>query len=160
MKYLYIIRHAKSDWSDDSLPDIERPLNARGLRDAPVMAKRFFSLAGRPDLLITSPAVRAATTCRFFAEATGIPQSEIITEKEFYFGNGEMILRILDAYLAAKDKVVIFGHNPTFSELAAGLAPAMHAELPTCGMVSIGFPKGFRVGAGKLLWFEYPKNQK
>ena len=44
MKKVFIVRHAKSSWSDSSTSDYNRPLNARGFRDAPVMAERFKKL--------------------------------------------------------------------------------------------------------------------
>ena len=60
MKILYLVRHAKSSWKDDSISDAERPLNKRGERDAPFMAELLCMKGIRPDLLVSSPALRAA----------------------------------------------------------------------------------------------------
>ena len=62
MKTLYIIRHAKSSWGDFSLPDFERPLNERGKKDAPEMAKRLLDKKINIDAFVSSPAKRAKST--------------------------------------------------------------------------------------------------
>ncbi|HAG72955.1 MAG TPA: phosphohistidine phosphatase, partial [Gammaproteobacteria bacterium] len=69
MKILYLLRHAKSSWDDPDLKDFERPLNARGLRDVPVMADRFNARNCRVDCIVSSPATRAKTTAGLFSEA-------------------------------------------------------------------------------------------
>ncbi len=63
MKTIYLIRHAKSDWDNPLLQDIERPLNERGYADANVMGTRLKT----PGLIISSPAVRALSTALIFA---------------------------------------------------------------------------------------------
>ena len=68
MRTLYICRHAKSSWADPGQDDFDRPLNERGLLDAPRMAKIFRERGEPVDLIVTSPAVRALTTARFFAK--------------------------------------------------------------------------------------------
>jgi len=62
MKNFLLVRHAKSSWSDPSLDDKDRPLNARGKRDAPFMASYLRDLALIPDILFSSPAKRAYKT--------------------------------------------------------------------------------------------------
>ena len=68
MKTLILVRHAKSDWGNPSLSDFDRPLNERGKRDAPVMAKRLLDKKIKIDQIIASPAKRAARTAKYFAE--------------------------------------------------------------------------------------------
>ena len=68
MKTLYIVRHAKSSWDNLSIDDFDRPLNKKGLKDAPKMAKHFADTYQRPDLIISSPARRALETAENFAE--------------------------------------------------------------------------------------------
>lgn len=68
MKHLYLIRHAKSSWSNPLLDDFERPLNQRGKNDAPLMAKILLEKQIFPDFLLSSPAKRAKTTAEIFAE--------------------------------------------------------------------------------------------
>ncbi len=68
MKTLFLIRHAKSSWDDTALPDKERPLNDRGLRDAPKMGERLAKRDVKPDLILSSPAVRALRTAEIIAK--------------------------------------------------------------------------------------------
>ncbi|MBN9170688.1 MAG: histidine phosphatase family protein [Microbacterium sp.] len=56
---LALVRHAKSDWSDDGIADHDRPLNARGERDAPAMARRLAVTGFAPDVIVSSTATRA-----------------------------------------------------------------------------------------------------
>ena len=72
MTTLVLVRHAKSDWGHPGLADHNRPLNDRGLRDAPVLAQRLAATGFRPDRLLTSTALRARTTAGFFADALGV----------------------------------------------------------------------------------------
>ena len=82
MKKLFLVRHAKSSWADPSLADLDRPLNKRGLRDAPFMAKLLKGRGVQPDRILSSPANRAFTTASYFAEALDIPSKEIDIETE------------------------------------------------------------------------------
>ncbi|MBC7912920.1 MAG: histidine phosphatase family protein, partial [Pyrinomonadaceae bacterium] len=72
MKQLLLVRHAKSDWNNSDLTDFERPLNKRGQKDAPEMAERLLHQHIIPQLIVSSPAVRALTTAEHFADAFGI----------------------------------------------------------------------------------------
>ena len=65
---LTLVRHAKSSWSDPSLSDFDRPLNERGNRDAPKMARWFFENIQETPILFTSPANRALSTAKYFAK--------------------------------------------------------------------------------------------
>jgi phosphohistidine phosphatase len=77
MKTLYVIRHAKSSWDDPTLSDFDRPLNKRGKRDAPAMGKRLVhDDRVVPDLLLSSPAERALTTCKIIAEEIHYPSGK------------------------------------------------------------------------------------
>ena len=75
-KVLYLVRHAKSSWSDASLSDMQRPLNKRGRRSAPEMGKRMVAQDHRPDLIISSPAKRARLTARKIAKELGFNPRE------------------------------------------------------------------------------------
>ena len=66
MKKLFLIRHAKSSWENPDLSDFERPLNNRGIQNAPVMAKRFIKKWNAPQILLCSPATRAKQTAEYF----------------------------------------------------------------------------------------------
>lgn len=164
MKLLYIIRHAKSDWADSGIHDVERPLAQRGLRDAPVMAEVLKKRGQLPDMMITSPALRAFTTCRIFCKQLGFDTNDIVIEPDFYHHDIKKIDKILQSAFAEVDKLAIFGHNPTFTELARYYTPEFGGEMPTCSIVAIHFDDQQNIndlkGNGKLLWFEYPKNNR
>ncbi|MDP2894669.1 MAG: histidine phosphatase family protein, partial [Sulfurimonas sp.] len=71
MKKLYIIRHAKSSRSDETLEDFERPLNKRGKENAPMMGERLKEKGIMPGIIISSPAKRAKTTAEVIAKEIG-----------------------------------------------------------------------------------------
>ncbi|HHB79643.1 MAG TPA: hypothetical protein ENK85_10470 [Saprospiraceae bacterium] len=137
MKTLYLIRHAKSSW-ETGQPDFDRPLNPRGLRDAPRMAAYLKQKGVRPDLLITSSAARAKLTSQFFAQALDIPKSMQWETKELYHAS---MLEILDVVCAVPDEydtILLFGHNPGFTYFANEFWGENWIDnLPTCGVVEI-----------------------
>ena len=91
MKTLYIVRHAKSSWDLAGITDFDRPLNERGKRDAPRMAKRLKEKRVNPDLMLSSPAKRALSTCKRFAEGLGYAKDKIKTERGLYHADEDEI---------------------------------------------------------------------
>ncbi|MCB0572915.1 MAG: histidine phosphatase family protein [Phaeodactylibacter sp.] len=161
MKTIYFVRHAKSSWDNPTLRDIDRPLNKRGLRDAPFMAKLIKSKGVRPGLLVSSPAVRAITTARFFAEALGIDKGQIEQDKRVYEAYPEDILEIVQEFSDDCSVAFLFGHNPTLTTVANMFAEDYIANLPTCSVVQVDADidswQGFREGKGRISGFFYPK---
>ena len=135
MKEFLFIRHAKSSWSDISLRDFDRPLNKRGLRDAPFMAKLLAGKGIKPDAIVSSPANRAYTTATYFAEATGIKEKQIIKEEDIYEAAPVTVREILSDLDDELKTVLIFGHNPTFTDLANHYGGEYIPNVPTCGIV-------------------------
>ncbi len=161
MRTLYLTRHAKSSWDDPDTDDFNRPLNARGERDAPFMAK-VFSERGEPvDRLVSSPAVRAITTARIYAKAMGVDTDRIMQDKGLYLAPTAMLLRTINLWADDTQRVMIFGHNPGFSELVDQLSDGDIGELPTCATVRMDFTVDswgdVNMGLGTLVWFDYPK---
>ena len=159
MKNLYFIRHAKSSWSDSSLRDIDRPLNKRGLRDAPFMAKLLKGKNATPDVLVSSPARRARDTAAFFAaecEAKEIHQDARIYEASWY--DIRAVVRDFDGDW---DTVFLFGHNPTFTAVANHFYDDYLPNLPTCGIVHVALDiedwAAFDAGKGRVKGIYYPK---
>ena len=137
MKTFYLIRHAKSSWADMSLQDFNRPLNKRGLRDAPFMAKMLAGKGVRPDAIVASPANRAWTTANYFFREMGLQANQIHQKPEIYEAWSKTLL---DVVLGLDDNwstVLIFGHNPAFTELANVFAKEYIPNVPTCGIVKI-----------------------
>ena len=77
-KILFLVRHAKSSWDNEALPDFERPLNERGKKDAPKMATRLKDKNIIINAFISSPAKRAKKTAELFIKEFGGNKEEII----------------------------------------------------------------------------------
>lgn len=138
MRTLYLIRHAKSSWDNPGLRDFDRPLNERGLKDGPRMAQLLAKEGVKPDVLISSPAKRAFATALFFAEAFQIDPADIRKEADIYEAHPMDILRLIAEIPPEVKTVCIFGHNPTFTEVANKFAEDDIIEnVPTCGIVKI-----------------------
>ncbi|NJN42166.1 MAG: histidine phosphatase family protein [Flammeovirgaceae bacterium] len=161
MKKLYIVRHAKSSWDDMSLRDFDRPLNDRGKRDAPKMGRRLKEREISPDLLISSPAVRALSTCREIAAVLGYKFDSIKTDKRIYHAGESTILDVLKETNNNFKSVMIFGHNPGFTEFANSLFDEQINNIPTCGVVggklAIESWADIYFGCGEMKFFDYPK---
>lgn len=164
MKTLVLIRHAKSDWDHPDLSDKERPLNARGLHDAPMMAKIIAGMGNRPDLIISSPAVRALTTAKFFAEAFHIHVNEILVKDTIYESGGSAIIYMLNEIDDKYNTVYLVGHNPIITGLAHHFTDSNISSMPTCSVVAIEFNLGqwkdLGDSKGKMKFYEYPKKHK
>ena len=162
MKKLYVIRHAKSSWEDDQLKDQDRPLNKRGKRDAPVMAQHFKKEIKKADILISSPALRALTTCKIFAEELGYPINAITIDDRIYGASVQMMLDLINELKDDWDTACLFGHNPTFTYLAEQLCDINIGNLPTCGIVGIEFQveewQAISFKSGVQILYDYPKN--
>ncbi|MEX2380592.1 MAG: histidine phosphatase family protein, partial [Vicingaceae bacterium] len=132
-KKLYIIRHAKSAWNSPTLKDFDRPLNDRGLNDAPSMGRRLSERKILPDLIIASEANRAQTTARLIAKELNYPESDIQFTKDIYHASIKKMIQIINQIDNQYNTVFLFGHNPTFTELAEYLTDEAYGTLPTCG---------------------------
>ena len=161
MKKLFIVRHAKSSWDFPELDDFDRPLNKRGKANAPEMGRRLAEKDVLPDLLISSPAKRAAATARRIAEAIHYDKNKIIKEQEFYHGGVQNFVNIISQQEKDINTLMVFGHNPGLTDLANYLANAGIYNIPTCGIVEIDFDSDdwsdVAKGKGKLVSFDYPK---
>lgn len=161
MKHLYLIRHAKSSWSDPSLSDFSRPLNKRGKRDIPLMGKRMAALDQQPDMIISSPAKRARRTARGIGAALGFGKKDIILDDDLYSFSSQGLLEVVKKTPASVEVLAVVGHNHGLTECAEILSGESLVNVPTCGIVLISFNVHswdmVAEGAGKLLLFDYPK---
>lgn len=110
-------RHAKSDWADSSLDDHDRPLNARGLRDAPEVARKLLRQGVRPEVVLTSTALRARTTAQAFAEAF---DAELREDPELYGADADTLLAA--ALRSGVEEVMVVAHDPGMSAVVSALA--------------------------------------
>ena len=129
-----LLRHAKSDWKADYGPDRERPLNKRGVRSARAVGRFVAHYGLVPDLVLTSPAVRAATTADLAAEA-GSWTSEIVTVPDLYGAAPNGVLGLVRGINGA-DRVMVVGHEPTMSGFIGRMTDS-HLRVPTGALASL-----------------------
>jgi phosphohistidine phosphatase len=162
MLRLTLVRHAKSSWDDPAAGDFERPLNARGKRDAPVMALRVSALRRLPDHLVSSPALRAISTARVFAERLGVAEDDIVLDQRIYDASRKTLIDVVRSLPAASRHAILFGHNPGFSDLSKWLATCPFDEMPTCAVASFELQvaewREVGPGCGRLTRYLYPKD--
>ena len=163
MKTLYLVRHAKSSWTNANQSDHDRPLNERGERDAPRMGKRLGRRTPQPEMIISSSAVRARTTAKILAKAINFSKSDITINQKLYGAEPEDVVSILCGLDDAVDCIMVVGHNPTFTHLVNDLGNVPIDNMPTCGMAVLTFNveawKDIGYGKGKLVDFDYPKRE-
>jgi phosphohistidine phosphatase len=161
MPILTLVRHAKSAWDYPELTDFERPLNDRGRRDAPRMAQRALALP-KVSRIISSPATRALTTARVFAEHLGIPFDAIRIEPRIYDASRKTLLEVVTQIEQNPAHLMLFGHNPGFSELAHTLGHCPFDEMPTCAIAHFKLDvktwKDIAPGTGSLVTYLFPKD--
>ncbi len=111
MKRLLLMRHAKSSWKETEIPDIERPLKKRGVKDAEKMGKMLHSKKLNPDLIISSTAERAVKTAEIVAKASKYDH-EIIFSDSLYMAEPTAILKAIHEHGKKKKIILVIGHNP------------------------------------------------
>lgn len=164
MKVLYVVRHAKSSWDDPSLNDFDRPLNARGMRDAPHLGKHLHSRNISPDLIITSPALRALRTCELLAAELHYPIERILKSADLYHADEDDLLDIAHSIKEGHHSALLVAHNPGLTAFVNLLLNENIHNVPTSGIVGceINVEAWTEVawGTGKLLFFETPLKRK
>ena len=168
LKTVYFIRHAKSSWKEPYLSDYQRPLNQRGLRDAPVMAEKFYDSGARPQLWICSSSQRTRQTCQFFKyqfEKAINPMLPVITHSDqLYHGSIEDYFSVISKVGDQNTSLVLFGHNFTITDLANLYSNQPIENVPTCGIVTLDFKMEYwsdiKNTPGSVRDFIYPKLYK
>lgn len=128
---LVLVRHAKSDWGDPSLDDHDRPLNGRGMRDAPRMARALAETDFRPEVILSSTALRARTT----AEAFGAEFDVAVDLDPELYGAPAYTLLAKAAESSAR-RVIVVAHDPGMSALAEQLSEGEIGHMPTCAVAT------------------------
>ena len=160
-KTLVLVRHAKSSWTDAGLNDAERPLNERGKKDAPEMAKRLKEKL-KVDLFLSSPAKRAMRTARFFAEEFDVKKNDIESVDGLYEADTNAFKKVVESLKNKHDTVAIFSHNPGITDFVNTLTTVRIDNMPTCGIFAVQIEtdnwEKFEEAEKKFLFFDYPKN--
>ena len=161
MKHLILVRHAKSSWKDSTLEDHERPLNKRGKREAPFMAKKFGEQKMKVDLIVSSTAERAMSTAKEFAKKLDYKAGKIVGDAELYLVEADELLAYVKKFDDDNKCVMLFGHNPGLTWFANYLTNGKIENVPTSGIVAIDFDvkswNEIAEGTGIVRFFEYPK---
>ena len=168
MLKLFLLRHAKSSWTDPGLDDLDRPLNARGLRAAAAIGRFMRQSRLNPELVLCSPARRARETWKLVAEELRIAPRVIIDEGIYDFGNGGRLLEVARTLANGASPLLIVGHNPSMERLAARLIKSgdpklikrLEQKYPTGALSIIEFPvkkwSDVAEATGELLSFTRP----
>lgn len=141
MKTVYIVRHAKSSWSDPYIPDHFRKLIPEGEERTLKIAKHLRMKFVNPELMITSSATRAQETAKLIAKELHFPWDQININATFYKADKEDVIETLNELPDEVESVMIFGHNPTFTDLVNSfLAPEEQiSKLPTSAVAAFRF---------------------
>jgi len=160
MKNLYFIRHAKSDWRDESKSDFERGLNKRGQKAIFTMADALKERKVMPDLILCSSAKRAKLTAKGLAKEIDY-HGEIKYIDALYMAEPLDVISIINEIKDKYDYVFIVGHNPETTELTDLMLDDYIDNVPTLGIVALELPiknwKKFKPEKVKLNFFIYPK---
>lgn len=167
MKTILILRHAKSDWNNTQLSDMDRPLSPRGLKSAPKMGKVLADPKLQPDIILTSPAKRALQTAELVIQASGY-DGRTQPQESFYYGGSSDMLAALRNLPDTINRPLIIGHNPTLAEVVGIICHnqspvdfTAKIRLPTTGLVCVDVHisewSRLNPGDGVLRWFLIPK---
>ena len=156
---LLLVRHAKSSWSNTSLADFDRPLNKRGVSNAPLMGQRIREYGLHLDAIITSTAERAQETSKLIAKEMAYEIEDIDLEPDLYHASREVFINILSKQ--QNRNIAMVGHNPGIQDFSYWLSSEPTVNFPTCGVIHISFSLDnwteISKNSGKAMRFEYPK---
>jgi len=138
MKTLILIRHGKSCW-DNNLKDIYRPLKKRAFKDIKLVSKEIKSVVTSDFKFVSSPAVRAHETAKFYFKKLDLDISKLEIHEELYTFNSDEVRSFISKLPDDVDKLVIFGHNPALTTLASQTGSIFFGNIPTSGLVKIEF---------------------
>lgn len=154
MKKLVLVRHAKATKAIPELKDIDRPLTERGYMDARKTAREIRKKNVKPELIITSPAVRAITTALIFAQELKYPYRDIRIEEVLFEGSADDIRKLLEKQYSESDSLMLFGHNPQMEDLARKFSGKNDSTLSTCGIIAYEDPLKHLKNADARILFE------
>ena len=156
---LVLLRHGKSDWSAAGGDDRHRPLAKRGRRAARLAGQLLVEARLVPDVAVTSPAVRAATTLELAMEAGGW-RCPVLVSEELYGGTLGGVLATVQAQPGFASVVLLVGHEPTWSQLVGLLVGGGRHRMPTGALAAITFEVPWRQvgpGTGELAFLVSPR---
>jgi phosphohistidine phosphatase len=169
MLTLSLLRHAKSSWSNPTLPDRERPLATRGVADAPLMGKAMAERGIDPELVLCSSARRTRDTLDLVLPELRV-EPKVVYVDTLYHASPEQMLEMLHGIQPGANRVMLVGHNPEIQAFALDLVGSgpkhfrdrLRTKYPTAGLAVINFVSGLwksvTVHSGTLNLFLSPKD--
>ncbi len=116
MRTLYLLRHAKSSWKDETLADFERPLNGRGEKACETMARFIQKENCEFDLMVSSTAVRARETIELVRQIAKL-RTELRYDERIYEATAGRLLEVISQLDNDRKSVLLVGHNPGMEDL-------------------------------------------
>ena len=138
-KTLFIVRHGKSTWDYHGIEDIDRPLKERGIQNAYDTAGFLKDQDQLPEMIYTSPATRAFHTAIIFARVLNFSEDKLFVKNDLYMANVDDILQVIAETSSRVNSLMIFGHNPGFTDITNYLSELSLSNLPTSGLVMLTF---------------------
>lgn len=165
MKELILVRHAKSDWGNETLKDIDRHLNDRGYESAYTLGEWYAKTKNKPDMILSSTATRALSTALIFARSLEFNMDKFRIDARIYETTWEKLLKLIQETNDSHTSLMLFGHNPSITNICNELSDDLYFDnVPTCGLISLRFEvagwKDIATKKGRLNFYEYPKNFK
>ncbi len=136
MKRLTLLRHAKSSWVEEGLPDYVRPLSDRGLRDAPMMSQRLLDQSWTPDYILCSAANRTRQTGECVVKVHSLDESHIAFHDALYLASASTIVEFIEQTSNDVQHLMIIAHNPGLETLGRQLHPESPSRLATCALLN------------------------
>lgn len=160
MLSLTLFRHAKSDWDASFETDHDRPLAERGRANARCMGQFLAQVQQLPDLAISSSAKRARDSLTLAIEA-GRWQCPVRIDPALYETTAQAVVSWLRAIDSEPERLLLVGHEPTWSELASLLIGGGELRVPTGAMLRLDLGvdrwRDIAVGQAQLRWLLQPK---
>ena len=138
MKELLVLRHAKSSW-EWSVEDRNRPLQPKGIKAIITVAQHWKKDFKVFETIVSSPANRALHTATILAHEIGFPLSQVSIKEALYSFNSEDVLRQIKQLDDRFSKIILVGHNPSFTYAADYLSVKPTPELKTADWISLTF---------------------
>jgi phosphohistidine phosphatase len=161
MKTLVLVRHAKSSWKHN-VGDKERPLKKRGKSDAKLVSIAFRNRELALNMVYSSPANRALSTCKIFLNNLDFDQGQLVIDDDLYDFGGENVINFIKKINENYQNVMIFGHNHAFTSICNIFGTTFIDNLPTSGLVVIDFDTNSwsNINKGSTRFTIFPRDLK
>lgn len=161
MKNLVLIRHSKSNW-ELPLQDFDRPLTARGIRDAGLIASKFSAIIPNDYAIWSSSAKRCTATATIFSNQLNFPLDTVCFSKDLYTFDAHELLQIIKKCKNSDDNLILFGHNEAITNFVNKFGDLYIDNVPTSGLVVLQFDTNAwkTISKGKTITTLFPSQFK